>query len=113
MAAADVAEVGKSIGVLVKVDQTNRFSVLSKAGKDKQPTQVGSKGRGGGLVVCKSGSCSLVSRPVSLFGRGIPRGKCAWAMRSRSEARPVGLFGGPTSDASREAGVCVWGLQCC
>jgi hypothetical protein len=47
MAAADVAEVGKSIGVLVKVDQTNRFSVLSKAGKDKQPTQVGSKGRGG------------------------------------------------------------------
>jgi hypothetical protein len=47
LAAADVAEVGKSIGVCVNVDQTNMFSVLSKAGKDKQPTQVGSMGVAG------------------------------------------------------------------
>jgi hypothetical protein len=46
-AEADVAEVGNSIGVFVKVDQTNMFSVLSKAGKDKQPTQVGSMGVAG------------------------------------------------------------------
>jgi hypothetical protein len=42
--AADVAEVGKSLGVFVKVEQANMFSVLSKAGKGKQSTQVGSKG---------------------------------------------------------------------
>jgi hypothetical protein len=41
-AAADVAEIGKSLGVIVNVDQVNRFSVLSKAGRGKQPTPVGS-----------------------------------------------------------------------
>jgi hypothetical protein len=41
-AAADVAEIGKSLGVIVNVDQVNRFSVLSKAGKGKQSTPVGS-----------------------------------------------------------------------
>jgi hypothetical protein len=41
-AAVDVAEVGKSLGILVNVDQVNRFSVLSKAGKGKQSTLVGS-----------------------------------------------------------------------
>jgi hypothetical protein len=39
-AAADVAEVWKSLGVFVNADQVNRFSVLSKAGKDKQSTPV-------------------------------------------------------------------------
>jgi hypothetical protein len=39
-AAADVAEVGKSLGVFVNVDQVNRFRVLSRAGKGKQPTPV-------------------------------------------------------------------------
>jgi hypothetical protein len=39
-AAADVAEVGKSLGVIVNADQVNRFSVLSKAGKGKQPTPI-------------------------------------------------------------------------
>jgi hypothetical protein len=38
--AADVAEVGKSLGVFVNVDQVNRFRVLSRAGKGKQPTPV-------------------------------------------------------------------------
>jgi hypothetical protein len=41
-AADDVAEVGKSLGVFVKADQMNMFSVLSKAGKDKQSIPVGS-----------------------------------------------------------------------
>jgi hypothetical protein len=41
-AAADVAEVGKSLGVIVNDDQVNRFSVHSKAGKGKQATPVGS-----------------------------------------------------------------------
>jgi hypothetical protein len=39
-AAADVAEVGKSVGVLVNADQLNKFSVLSKAGKGKQSSPV-------------------------------------------------------------------------
>jgi hypothetical protein len=43
-AAADVAEVGKSLGVFVKADQVNMFSVLSKVGKGKQSTPVGSTG---------------------------------------------------------------------
>jgi hypothetical protein len=42
--AADVAEVGKSLGVFVKTDQVNMFSVLSKAGKGKQPTPACSTG---------------------------------------------------------------------
>jgi hypothetical protein len=41
-AADDVAEVGKSLGVFVKADQMNMFSVLSKAGKGKQSIPVGS-----------------------------------------------------------------------
>jgi hypothetical protein len=45
--ATDVAEVGQSLGVFVKPDQGNRFSVLSKALNGKQPTQAGLKG---GLV---------------------------------------------------------------
>jgi hypothetical protein len=45
--ATDVAEVGRSLGVFVKPDQGNRFSVLSKALNGKQPTQAGLKG---GLV---------------------------------------------------------------
>jgi hypothetical protein len=48
-AAEDIVEVGKSLGVIVTVDQANRFNVLSKAGKGKQPTPVGSTEL---LVVC-------------------------------------------------------------
>jgi seryl-tRNA(Sec) selenium transferase len=44
-AAEDLAEVGKSLGVVVMVDQANRFNVLSRAGKGKQPTPVGSSER--------------------------------------------------------------------
>jgi hypothetical protein len=43
-AAADVAEVGKSLGVFVKADQENMFSALSKPGKNKQLAPVGSSG---------------------------------------------------------------------
>jgi hypothetical protein len=39
-AATDVAEVGRSLGVLVNADQVNKFSVLSKAGKGKQSSPV-------------------------------------------------------------------------
>jgi hypothetical protein len=42
-AAADVAEVGKSLGVFVKADLSNMFSVLSKAGKGKHSTSVSSE----------------------------------------------------------------------
>jgi hypothetical protein len=39
MAADDVAAVGKTLGVIVKVDQENMFSALSKSGKGKKVTQ--------------------------------------------------------------------------
>ncbi|KAK2422982.1 hypothetical protein QL285_033470 [Trifolium repens] len=47
----DVAKVGKSLGVFVKEDHVNRFSVLSKVGKGKQATPVSSTGGVG--VTCK------------------------------------------------------------
>jgi hypothetical protein len=44
MAAGNVAAVGKTLGVLVKAEQENMFSALSKSGKGKQVTPVGSSG---------------------------------------------------------------------
>jgi hypothetical protein len=43
-AAADVAEVGRSLGVFVNPDQGNMFSVLSKARNCKQKTNAGPNG---------------------------------------------------------------------
>jgi hypothetical protein len=52
-AAADIAEVGKSLGVFVKADPANMFSVLSKAGKGKHSTSVSSQsGDVGNETVC-------------------------------------------------------------
>jgi hypothetical protein len=52
----DVVEVGKSLGIAVNGDMTNRFSALSREGKGKQTTSALSAGRG---LACRRRGASV------------------------------------------------------